>query len=137
MPHLDLPSWWGPGQHINCKNVSSKLLLVTYDHTGMFINTETGYFSCNDNAFVLQELHFFQAMDMGIYIPDRPTLTIDGMTIPPVVLADSTFPRRKWLVMLFRLTNEIAKGIFVLENRHMQLAFDIFSYFHAMAFLCC
>ncbi|XP_048362869.1 retinol-binding protein 2-like [Sphaerodactylus townsendi] len=54
---------------------------------GMFINVEMGDSGRNNDAFVFQESHFCQAMDMGIYLTNNPMLTIDSVTIHPVVLA--------------------------------------------------
>ncbi|XP_048350019.1 protein ALP1-like [Sphaerodactylus townsendi] len=92
-----------PGQLINRKNFSSKLLLATCDDTGLFINAETGYSGRNNDAFVFRETHFCQAMDMGIYLPESPMLTINGVSIPPVVLGDGAFPTRKWLLTPYRV----------------------------------
>lgn len=80
------------------KSFFSVLLQGTVDHTGRFMDVAIGHSGMNDNAHVLRCSPLCDAMDAGRWVPGNPTITIDGVQVPPLILADATYPMRKWLV---------------------------------------
>ncbi|XP_020633931.3 uncharacterized protein LOC110070590 [Pogona vitticeps] len=81
-------------ESVNRKKCYSILLQGTTDHTGRFINVEVK--KNVENIFSRSTL--CQAMDAGTFVPGHPTITLGGVEVPPLVLADSTYPMRKWLL---------------------------------------
>ncbi|XP_042310079.1 uncharacterized protein LOC121923591 [Sceloporus undulatus] len=64
------------------------------DHTGRFIYIEVN--RNGENVFSNSAL--CQAMDEGTFIPGNPTVTMGGVQVPPLILADDSYPLRKWLM---------------------------------------
>ncbi|XP_048345295.1 protein ANTAGONIST OF LIKE HETEROCHROMATIN PROTEIN 1-like [Sphaerodactylus townsendi] len=87
-----------PGEYTNHKKFSSILLMATVDHSGRFIDAEIRHSGRNDDAFVFMNSNICKAMDNGVYVPGNPTVTLQGVTVPPVILGDGAFPMRKWLM---------------------------------------
>ncbi|XP_060616399.2 putative nuclease HARBI1 isoform X2 [Anolis sagrei] len=70
------------------------LLQGTTDHTGRFINVEVKRHRKN----VFRNSAICQAMDKGAFVPGHPTITMGDVQIPPLILADGSYPLRKWLM---------------------------------------
>ncbi|XP_054828310.1 uncharacterized protein LOC129344072 [Eublepharis macularius] len=87
-----------PDQYGNRKNYSSILLQGTVDHRGRFVDAEVGWSGKNHDAFVFAHSAFCVAMDSGSLIPGNPFMVVDGVRIPPVVIADGAYPMRRWLM---------------------------------------
>ncbi|XP_054843778.1 uncharacterized protein LOC129335367 [Eublepharis macularius] len=87
-----------PDQYGNRKNFSSILLQGTVDASGRFIDAEVGWSGKNHDAFVFSHSAFCLAMDAGSLVPGNPCLDLDGVLVPPLVIADGAYPMRPWLM---------------------------------------
>ncbi|XP_048345239.1 putative nuclease HARBI1 [Sphaerodactylus townsendi] len=83
------------------KKYSSILLQGTVDHTGRFINVEMGWTGRNHDAFVFCNSALCTAMDAGAYVPGNPTLHLEGVSVPALIVADGAYPVRRWLMTPF------------------------------------
>ncbi|XP_054830356.1 uncharacterized protein LOC129326219 [Eublepharis macularius] len=100
--HIPICSPGGkPDQYRNRKSFSSILLQGTVDHRGCFIDAEIGWSGRNHDAFVFTHSAFCVAMDSGSFVPGNPTICVDGVHVPPLVLADGAYPMRRWLLKPF------------------------------------
>ncbi|XP_054849635.1 uncharacterized protein LOC129339053 [Eublepharis macularius] len=88
-------------QYGNRKSFSSILLQGTVDHRGRFIDAEIGWSGRNHDAFVFSHSAICVAMDSGSFVPGNPTICVDGVHVPPLVLADGAYPMRRWLLKPF------------------------------------
>ncbi|XP_048374905.1 putative nuclease HARBI1 [Sphaerodactylus townsendi] len=84
--------------YANQKCFSSILLLATVDHTGRFIDAEISHSGKNHDALVFVNSNLCKAMDKGLYVPGNPTLILEGVSVPPLILTDGAFPMRRWLM---------------------------------------
>ncbi|XP_054845619.1 uncharacterized protein LOC129336516 [Eublepharis macularius] len=87
-----------PEQYGNRKKFSSMLLQGTVDHTGRFLDVEIGWSGKNHDAFVFKNSCICAAMDNGSFVPGNPTLNINGVSVPPLILSDGAYPMRPWLM---------------------------------------
>lgn len=85
-------------EYINKKHYISILLQGTTDHTGRFIAVELGFGGRGHDSLVFKQSALCAAMDAGLFVPGNPTITISGVSVPPLVLADATYPIREWLM---------------------------------------
>ncbi|XP_061444600.1 uncharacterized protein LOC133366007 [Rhineura floridana] len=84
--------------YINHKGFFSIHLQGATDHTGRFIDVEIGWSGKTHDAFVFMNSALCKAMDAGVFVPGNPTITLNGVQIPPLVLADAAYPMRTWLM---------------------------------------
>ncbi|XP_028559424.2 uncharacterized protein LOC114582510 [Podarcis muralis] len=100
LTHLSIIAATGPGDECNKpKNFCSILLQGTTDHTGRFTNIEVGWSGKkHDDVQIFRKSALCQAMDEGTFVPGNPTINMQGVEIPPLILAHSTYPMRKWLM---------------------------------------
>ncbi|XP_061486131.1 uncharacterized protein LOC133386491 [Rhineura floridana] len=97
--HIPIMAPAGQGEeYINRKGFYSILLQGTCDHTGRFINIEVGWSGRNHDSFVFHNSAIFQAMDAGLFVPGNPSITIRGVLVPPLILADAPYPMHRWLM---------------------------------------
>ncbi|XP_054853248.1 uncharacterized protein LOC129341918 [Eublepharis macularius] len=87
-----------PDQYGNRKNYSSILLQGTVDHTGHFVDAEVGWSGKNHDAFVFRNSALCAAMDNGAFVPGNPSLTVNGVSVPPLMISDGAYPMRRWLM---------------------------------------
>ncbi|XP_054836342.1 uncharacterized protein LOC129330336 [Eublepharis macularius] len=87
-----------PDQYGNRKNYSSILLQGTVDHTGRFVDAEVGWSGKNHDAFVFRNSALCAAMDTGAFVPGNPSLTVNGVSVPPLMISDGAYPMRRWLM---------------------------------------
>lgn len=83
---------------INRKHRHTVLLQATVDHTGRFTDAAIGNIGRDHDAHFLRSSNIFDAMDAGEWVPGNPTLTIEGVEIPPLIVADAAYPIRRWLM---------------------------------------
>lgn len=76
----------------------SIVLQGTTDHTGRFIHTEAGYSGRNHDAFIFRHTGIIKAMEAGMFVPGNPSITVQGIQVPPLLIADGAYPIRKWLM---------------------------------------
>nr|XP_056712180.1 uncharacterized protein LOC130483444 [Euleptes europaea] len=86
----------------NRKNFSSMLLQGTVDHSGRFIDAETGWAGRNNDAGVFTQSNLCRAMDSGCFVPGNPVITLDGVSVPALMIADGAYPMRRWLMTPIR-----------------------------------
>ncbi|XP_061475754.1 uncharacterized protein LOC133381148 [Rhineura floridana] len=97
--HIPIMAPTGQGKvYINRKGFYSILLQGTCDHTGRFINIEVGWSGKNHDSFVFRNSAIYQAMDAGVFVPENPSITIGGVQVPPLILADADYPMYQWLM---------------------------------------
>nr|XP_016853197.1 PREDICTED: uncharacterized protein LOC103280956 isoform X4 [Anolis carolinensis] len=70
------------------------LLQGTTDHTGRFINVEVK----RNRKNIFRNSAICQAMDKGTFVPGNPRVTMGDVQVPPLILADGSYPLRKWLM---------------------------------------
>lgn len=87
-----------PEAYINRKQRHSVVLQAVVNHAGKFTDVLVGNVGRDHDAHVLRCSNIFDAMDAGVWVPGNPTLTIDGVTIPALIVADSAYPVRTWLM---------------------------------------
>ncbi|XP_054841812.1 uncharacterized protein LOC129333895 [Eublepharis macularius] len=85
-------------EYVNRKKFSSILLQGTVDHRGRFVDVEIGWSGRNHDAFVFRNSHLCAAMDAGAFIPGNPTLNLQGISVPPIIISDGAYPLRRWLM---------------------------------------
>ncbi|XP_054831196.1 uncharacterized protein LOC129342790 [Eublepharis macularius] len=95
-----------PDQYGNRKNYSSILLQGTVDSSGRFIDVEVGWSGKNHDAFVFTHSALCIAMDAGSLVPGNPCLDLDGVVVPPIIIADGAYPLRPWLMKPYGRTAE-------------------------------
>nr|XP_056700508.1 zinc finger protein 420-like [Euleptes europaea] len=88
------------------------LVQGTVDHTGRFINVEVGMDGRGCDAFVFCKSALCTAMDAGEYIPGNPTLHLEGLLVPPLIVADGAYPMRRWLMKPFGRSRDRRKRNF-------------------------
>lgn len=86
-----------PEAYINRKQRHSVVLQATVNHLGKFVDVSIGNVGHDHDAHVLRCSNIFDAMDAGVWVPGNPTLTIQGITIPALIVADSAYPLCRWL----------------------------------------
>ncbi|XP_054836350.1 uncharacterized protein LOC129330343 [Eublepharis macularius] len=87
-----------PDQYGNRKNYSSILLQGTVDHTGHFVDAEVGWSDKNHDAFVFRNSAICAAMDTGLFVLGNPTLSLNGISVPPLIISDGVYLMRCWLM---------------------------------------
>ncbi|XP_048343630.1 putative nuclease HARBI1 [Sphaerodactylus townsendi] len=87
-----------PVDYINRRNSPSIVLMAVCDHKGRFFDVEIGPPGRSYDAHIFRDCHLTHAMDRGEFFPGNPTLTVEGVAVPALVLADGVFPMRRWLV---------------------------------------
>lgn len=87
-----------PEAYNNRKQRHSVLFQATMDHLGKFIEVSVGNVGCDHDSHVLCCSNIFDAMDAGVWVPGNPTLTIQGVTIPALIVADSAYLLCTWLM---------------------------------------
>ncbi|XP_048360168.1 putative nuclease HARBI1 [Sphaerodactylus townsendi] len=87
-----------PADYINRKRVASIVLMAVCDDKGRFFEVDIGHPGRSHDAHIFRGCHFTQAMDRGAFFPVNPVLSIHGVAVPPLILADGAFPMRRWLV---------------------------------------
>nr|XP_060631141.1 uncharacterized protein LOC132774759 [Anolis sagrei ordinatus] len=107
------------GHFSNRKHAYSVLLQGVTDHTGRFINIEIGQSGNNLDAKVIQNSAIFEKMEAGVFVPGNPTITVGDTQIGPLLLSDSSYPIRKWMMKPY--SGELTKKQ-VLFNRRLNHA---------------
>ncbi|XP_015263418.1 PREDICTED: putative nuclease HARBI1 [Gekko japonicus] len=100
----------------NRKGGHSILLQGAVDHRGRFIDAEIGKSGRNHDSSVFRSSKLCRAMDGGVFVPGNPTITVNGVTIPPLMLADGGYPIRGWLMTPFRSPTAHMEKVF--NKRH-------------------
>ncbi|XP_042306734.1 protein ANTAGONIST OF LIKE HETEROCHROMATIN PROTEIN 1-like [Sceloporus undulatus] len=100
------------GTSISQKGFFPMLLQGTMDHKGRFINIELSWCGKDGNASFFRNLMLYDAMDQGSFVPGNPTVTIDDVAIPPLILGDVFCPLKKWLMTPFTDNLDPSKELF-------------------------
>ncbi|XP_042309172.1 putative nuclease HARBI1 [Sceloporus undulatus] len=98
--------------YVNRKGSYSVILQGTCDHTGTFVDVELGWHGSAHDARVARNSLIYEAMEAGIYVPGNPSINIRGQQIGPLILADSAYPIRKWLMTPFKTPRTPKQKIF-------------------------
>ncbi|XP_060095048.1 uncharacterized protein LOC132572218 isoform X2 [Heteronotia binoei] len=88
-------------EHGNLKKYSSVQLQGTVDHIGRFIDAEVEWGERNPDASGFCNSALCTAMDNGVYVPGNPTLHLEGVSVPALIVADGAYPMRRWLMKPF------------------------------------
>lgn len=89
------------GTSVSQKGFSPMLMQGTVDHQGRFTDIELNWCGKDtDNSF-FRTLALCEAMDQGSFVPGNPTMTLDNVEIPPLILGDASYPLKKWLMRPF------------------------------------
>ncbi|XP_077186774.1 uncharacterized protein LOC143834080 [Paroedura picta] len=73
----------------------------TVDHRGRFIDIELSWCGKEKDASFFRNLTLCEAMDQRAFVPGNPTMTLGGVEIPPLILGDTSYPLKKWLMSPF------------------------------------
>lgn len=84
--------------YIDRKHRHSVVLQAVVDHKGVFVDVSVGNVGRDHDAHVLRCSNFFDAMDAGVWVPGNPTITLEGVQIPALIVADAAYPLRSWLM---------------------------------------
>ncbi|XP_048339150.1 putative nuclease HARBI1 [Sphaerodactylus townsendi] len=87
-----------PTDYINRKKVAPIVLMAVCDDKGRFFEVDIGHPGRSHDAHVFRGCHFTQPMDRGVFFPVTPVMSVHGVAIPPLILADGAFRLRRWLV---------------------------------------
>lgn len=68
------------------------------DSNGLFVDTSVGSVGRDHDAHVLRCSNVFDTIESGTWVPGNPTITIDGATVPPLIVGDGAYPLRPWLM---------------------------------------
>lgn len=82
-------------EYVNWKSTFSVLLHGTTDHTSQFVDVSIGYSGRNYNAFVFESA-LCTAMDTSAFMPHNPMIWLEGISIPPLIMA--AYPIQEWLM---------------------------------------
>ncbi|XP_060112129.1 uncharacterized protein LOC132584296 [Heteronotia binoei] len=85
------------------QDYSSVVVQGTVDHTGRFIDVELALAGRTYGSFLLHTSALCHGMDVGAFVPGNPTLTLDGVAVPPLIVGDWAYPMRRWLMTPYRL----------------------------------
>ncbi|XP_077188605.1 endonuclease 8-like 2 isoform X1 [Paroedura picta] len=96
----------------NCKKNCSILLQGTVDHSGRFINAEVGWRGQTQDVLVFQDSTLCTAMDAGVFVPGNPTMDINGVQVPALMVAGGAYPIRRWLMKPFGKNGDRRQQIF-------------------------
>ncbi|XP_042326669.1 protein ANTAGONIST OF LIKE HETEROCHROMATIN PROTEIN 1-like isoform X2 [Sceloporus undulatus] len=108
-----------PGaEFTNRKPPFSMVLLGTCDHTGRFTDVLIGWPASNHYSFILRTSGTYNAMRAGVFISERPSLTIAGKQVGPLLLADVNYPLKPWLMTPFK--GSVCPQQAVYNQRHSQ-----------------
>lgn len=99
-------------EYVNRKQGFSVVLQGVCDHTGRFIDVEIGNSGRSHDSHVFTTSAFCQVMDAGCFVPGNPTIHVDNIDIPPLVIGDGAYPIRKWLMTPYRGNMNPAKTFF-------------------------
>ncbi|XP_015265178.1 PREDICTED: putative nuclease HARBI1 [Gekko japonicus] len=84
--------------YMNRKNYTSVLLQGTVDNVGRFVDIVVGQSGQSHDAHVLMRSNIMARMEAGVYVPGNPTRTIEGVPVPPLIVAAAAYPLRSWLI---------------------------------------
>ncbi|XP_042309854.1 protein ANTAGONIST OF LIKE HETEROCHROMATIN PROTEIN 1-like [Sceloporus undulatus] len=89
-------------EYYNRKYGFSIVMQGTTDHTGRFINIEAGFSGRHHDAYIFRQTGIFKAMEVQMFVPGNPSITVLGVQVPPLLVGDGAYPIRKWLMKPYR-----------------------------------
>uniref|UniRef100_A0A8D0E4K9 DDE Tnp4 domain-containing protein n=1 Tax=Salvator merianae TaxID=96440 RepID=A0A8D0E4K9_SALMN len=119
--HVPVTSSTGQAEELGDHKASHSVQLQgTTDHTGQFIDIELGWSGRNHDEFIFYNSALYQAMDKGTFVPGNPTITIQNVQIPPLILGNNAYPMRRWLMKPYMGSLDHRKAIYnrVFNNCH-------------------
>ncbi|XP_042302039.1 putative nuclease HARBI1 [Sceloporus undulatus] len=109
---------------VNRKGSYSVILQGTCDHTERFMDVELGWPGSAHDARVARNSIIFEAMEAGIYVEGNPSTNIRGQQIGPLILADTAYPIRKWLMKPFKVPHTPKQKLFNKKLNHVRGAVE-------------
>ncbi|XP_042315434.1 putative nuclease HARBI1 [Sceloporus undulatus] len=110
--------------YVNGKGSYSVILQGTCDHTGRFMDVELRWPGSAQDARVARNSVIFEAMEAGIYVEGNPSINIRGQQIGPLILADTAYPIRKWLMKPFKTPCTPKQKLFNKKLNHVREAVE-------------
>ncbi|XP_008104054.1 uncharacterized protein LOC103278110 [Anolis carolinensis] len=89
------------GTSVSQKGFFPMSLQALVDHRGRFVDIELSWCGKDENASFFRNQVLCDGMDQGSFVPGNPTLTIGNVEIPPLILADASYPLKRWLMTPF------------------------------------
>lgn len=89
------------GTSVNQKGFFPMSMQGMVDHKGRFIDIELSWCGKEKDTSFFQNLALCEAMDQGSFVPGNPTMAIGDVEIPPLILGDTSYPLKKWLMIPF------------------------------------
>ncbi|KAH0616395.1 hypothetical protein JD844_027452 [Phrynosoma platyrhinos] len=103
-------------QFIKRKQRYPMLLQGTCDHSGRFIDLVTGWARSNYDSFVFRSSPVYDTLRAGAYVPRKPTVTIFGRQVGPLLLADVAYPIKPWVMTPFKSVLRPCQAVY---NKHL------------------
>ncbi|XP_042308895.1 uncharacterized protein LOC121922960 isoform X1 [Sceloporus undulatus] len=110
------------GEFIIHKHTYPVLLQATADHTGRFLDVEIGWSDQDHDSHIIRNSAIYKAMEAGTFVPGNPTITVLGQQVGPLLLSDSDYPIRKWLMKPYEGTLTEKQALF---NKHLSRAQNV------------
>lgn len=89
------------GTSVNQKGFFPMSMQGMVDHKGRFIDIELSWCGKEKDTSFFRNLALCEAMDQGSFVPGNPTMAIGDVEIPPLILGDTSYPLKKWLMIPF------------------------------------
>ena len=87
--------------YFNRKNFYSYVLQGVVDSTGLFLSVSTGYPGSLHDARVLRLSQLFDMAENDLILTE-PTVDVNGTIIRPLIVGDSAYPLKPWLLCPFK-----------------------------------
>ena len=87
--------------YFNRKHFYSYILQGVVDSTGLFLSVSTGYPGSLHDARVLRLSQIFDAAENDLILTE-PTVDVNGTIVRPLIVGDSAYPLKPWLLCPFK-----------------------------------
>lgn len=95
--------------YFNRKHFYSYLVQGVVDSTGLFLSVATGFPGSLHDARMLRLSEFNRAADDNIILTE-PTLDLQGTVMRPIVVADSAYPLKSWLLPVIKDNGSLTRA---------------------------
>jgi len=87
--------------YFNSKHFYSYILQGVVDSKGLFLSVSTGYPGSLHDARVLRLSQIFHAAENDLILTE-PTVDVNGTIVRPLIVGDSAYPLKPWLLCPFK-----------------------------------
>ena len=90
-----------PEDYFNRKHFYSYVMQGVVDSKGLYLSVSTGYPGRLHDTRVLRLSRLFDAAENDLILVE-PTVDVDGTTVRPLIVGDSAYPLKEWLLCPFK-----------------------------------